>query len=116
MKDRIKNNISPSSLGLFDVHLEELEKKHIIKITVASGPEKPYHLRKFGLTERGCFIRIGSSAEQMSAKMIEETFSRKTRNSIGKIKSPKQTLTFEQLKIYYNETGLPILMISSLCL
>ena len=89
IKDRLKHNILPSCLGLFDIILEEQDEKEIIKIIVASGPEKPYYLRKYGMSEKGCFIRIGSAAEPMSAKMIENLFSKRIRNSIGKIKSGK---------------------------
>ena len=39
IKDRLKNNIEPSCLGLFDVHKETIEGKDIIKIIVASGQE-----------------------------------------------------------------------------
>ncbi len=65
IKDRIKNNIMPSALGIFDVIAEQHDGKDVIKITVASGPEKPYYLRKLGMSERGCFIRIGSASEPM---------------------------------------------------
>ncbi len=34
VKDRIKNNISPSAMGLFDVVVEENEGKEIIKIII----------------------------------------------------------------------------------
>lgn len=105
IKDRLKNNILPSCLGLFDVIHEIRQDKDILKITVASGPEKPYYLRKQGLSVKGCFIRIGSSSEPMPIRMIEELFAKRTRNSLGKIKSPRQDLTFEQLRIYYNEAG-----------
>ncbi len=44
----------------------------------------------------------------MSSRMIEELFARRTRNLIGKIRSHRQDLTFEQLKIYYNEAGFDI--------
>jgi len=37
--------------------------------------------------------------------MIESLFAKRARNSIGKIKSPKQSLTFEQLRIYYDSAG-----------
>ena len=40
--------------------------------------------------------------------MIEELFSKRTRNSIGKIISSRQDLTFEQLKIYYDAKGLQL--------
>ena len=78
IKDRLKHNISPSCMGLFDVVAEQKESKDIIKIIVAAGSEKPYFLRKFGMTEKGCFIRIGSAAEPMQQKMIDELFARRT--------------------------------------
>lgn len=105
IKDRLKNNVQPSILGLFDVIHETDNGKDRIKIIVASGPEKPYHLRKQGMSEKGCFMRIGSAVEPMPQRMIEELFASRTRNSIGNIKAPRQDLTFEQLKIYYNEAG-----------
>ena len=53
------------------------------------------------MSEKGTFIRVGTAAEPMPVKMIESLFAKRIRNSIGKIKSPNQNLTFEQLKIYY---------------
>lgn len=37
--------------------------------------------------------------------MIENMFARRTRNSIGRIRSNQQKLKFEQLRIYYEESG-----------
>ena len=105
IKDRLKNNILPSCLGLFDVVSEEKDGKTIIKIVIASGVEKPYYIRKYGMSEKGCFIRTGTSAEPMPQRMIDDLFSRRTRNSIGKIRSTRQDLTFTQLRIYYDEKG-----------
>lgn len=105
VKDRIKNNIAPSAMGLFDVVSEEKAGKDIVKIIVASGSEKPYFKKKYGMTEKGCFIRIGTAAEPMPQKIIETLFASRTRNSIGKITSPRQDLSFEQLSIYYQENG-----------
>lgn len=50
IKDRLKNNIQPSCLGLFDVRAEKRGEKYLIKIIIASGPEKPYFKRKYGMT------------------------------------------------------------------
>ena len=102
IKDRLKNNIMPSCMGLFDVSTETIESKDVIKITLASGTEKPYYIKKLGMSAKGTFIRIGTAAEPMPLKMIESLFAKRTRNSIGKIKSPNQNLTFEQLRIYYD--------------
>ena len=105
IKDRLKNNILPSCLGLFDVIHEVREDRDIIKVTLASGSEKPYYLRKYGMSEKGCFVRIGSASEPMSGRMIEDLFARRTRNSLGRMRSPQQSLNFEQLRIYYEEAG-----------
>jgi ATP-dependent DNA helicase RecG len=105
IKDRIKNNIQPSALGLFDVVLEVKDERDVIKVIVAGGQEKPYYLRKYGMTEKGCFIRIGSSSEPMSQDMIDSLYSRRIRNTIGKMESTRHNLTFEQLKIYYETRG-----------
>ena len=101
IKDRLKNNLLPSCMGLFDVAVENVDSKDVIKVTFASGTEKPYYIKKHGMSEKGTFIRVGTAAEPMPVKMIESLFAKRTRNSIGKIKSPNQSLSFEQLKIYY---------------
>ena len=108
IKDRIKHNISPSAMGLFDVVTDIQDGKEIIKIIVASGSEKPYFKKKYGMTEKGCFIRIGTASEPMPQGMIDKLFASRTRNSIGKIKSNRQDLSFEQLRIYYEEKGKPL--------
>lgn len=105
IKDRLKHNISPSILGLFDITVEEFNGEKVIKIIVASGSEKPYYIRKKGMSEKGCFIRIGSSSEPMNAKMIEELFSKRVRTTLRNIVSPRQDLSFEQLHIYYSSKG-----------
>ncbi len=45
--DRIKNNILPSTMGLFDIVSEIIENVPIIKIIVSSGLEKPYYIKRY---------------------------------------------------------------------
>jgi len=106
LKDRLKNNIQPSIMGLFEIIHEEVESKHIIRLVLAGGLEKPYYLKKYGMTEKGCFLRIGSACEPMPKDMIETLFGKRVRNTIGKMDSPRRDLSFEQLKIYYNSKNL----------
>jgi predicted HTH transcriptional regulator len=106
IKDRLKNNIKPSCMGLFDIITQNIDGKDVIKLIVASGYERPYYIAKKGMSEKGCFIRVGSAAEPMPVSMIETLFSKRTRNSIGNIVSRRQDLTFEQLKIYYEARGI----------
>ncbi len=108
IKDRIKNNIQPSTLGLFDVIVETIDDKEVIKVVISSGTEKPYYLRKKGRTPEGCYIRIGSSKERMTFDMIDEMYARRVKNSLKEIESPRQDLSFRQLKIYYEENGMKL--------
>ena len=103
IKDRIKNNIVPSTLGLFDCIVENKDNKLYIKIVIAEGVEKPYYLRGFGMSIDGCFIRVGSSIQSMPNELINKEINKRTRNSLRNIISPIQDLSFSQLKIYYEE-------------
>ncbi len=98
----------PSTLGLFDVAILEKDNKKYIKVIVARGNERPYYLKGMGMTPDSCFIRVGSSIQSMPNDMINNEFSKRTRNSLKNIISPKQDLTFSQLKIYYEEKGFSI--------
>lgn len=108
IKDRIKNNIQPSTLGLFDVMVETIDGKEVIKVVISSGTEKPYYLRKKGRTPEGCYIRVGSSKERMTERMIDDMYAKRIKNTLKEIDSPRQELTFNQLKIYYEEHGLKL--------
>lgn len=105
IKDRIKDNIMPSTLGLYDVVVLEENGKKYIKVIIARGNERPYYLKGMGMTPDSCFIRVGSAIQRMSSEMISNEFRRRTKNSLKNIISPKQDLTFSQLKIYYEEKG-----------
>jgi len=106
--DRIKNNVSPSVLGLFDVAVEKIDGTPVIKVIVSSGMEKPYYIRNQGRSERGCFIRIGSSVQPMTTQMIDDLYARHRPVSLGNIPAPRKGLTFEQLGIYYQAKALKL--------
>ena len=108
IKARIRNNVAPSPLGLFDVTTETIDETKVIKIFLASGSEKPYYKSKYGMSTKGCYIRVGTAAEPMDTNMIEYLFFHRVRNSLRNIKSPRQDLTFRQLHIYYDSKGLQL--------
>jgi predicted HTH transcriptional regulator len=101
--DRIRNNIRPTTLGLFDIVLKNIDGKDIIKVIVSCGQQRPYYIRKFGMSDLGCFVRVGSSTQPMTEQMIEEFLAKRQRTSLQTMLSPRQNLTFKQLLIYYEE-------------
>lgn len=108
VKNRIKSNIEPMTLGLFDIKVKSHDDKKYIHLTIAGGNARPYYIKKFGMTPKGCFKRIGSAAEPIDEKQIEKLYASRVRNSLLNMKSPKNNLKFSQLKIYYEEMGFAI--------
>jgi len=106
--DRIKNNIQPHTLGLFDILIENIDGTEVIKVIISSGIEKPYYLRKKGMSPEGCFLRVGSSKQHMTKEQIEAMYSKRIPHSLSNMRSPRQKLTFKQLEIYYNEQKLKL--------
>ena len=101
IKDRIRNGISPSPMGLFDVTMERIDGIPVIRVFVASGSEKPYYKTPLGMSPKGCYIRVGTAAEPMTQMMIDDLYARRARISLRNIPAPRQDLTFQQLQIYY---------------
>jgi predicted HTH transcriptional regulator len=101
ISQRLTDNVLPSAIALFDFTEEKGKKKHFLKITVASAPEKPYCLKHVGMTEAGCFVRNASGLENIPLKTIKALVSERTNATIGEKAATLQRLKFEQLKSYY---------------
>ncbi len=106
--DRIKNNILPSTLGLFDIVTEVVDGISVTKVIISSGLEKPYYIKNKGMSPNGCFMRLGTSTQPMSTSLIDELYSKRIHTTLRNIPAPRQDLTFAQLKIYYQERGLEL--------
>ncbi len=106
--DRIKNNILPATLGLFDIVTEVVENVPVIKILISSGLEKPYYIKSQGMSPSGCYTRVGTSSQPMTVAMIDDLYARRIHTTLRNIVSPRQDLKFAQLKIYYQERGLAL--------
>ena len=104
--DKVRNNISPSALGLFTVTPKMGDNgKAYILIKIAGGSEKPYHLNAYGMSPKGCFIRVGTQSASMTQAMIDTLYARRSLHTLKNTVSPRQTLTFTQLRIYYDGMG-----------
>ena len=109
VSDRIRNNILPTCLGLYDVYAEEDDGKTIVHVVVTRGTEKPYYLKRYGQSPAGCYIRVGSGVQPMTTAMIDQLYAGRVRNSLRNIPAPTTLkLSFQQLKIYYQEKGFEI--------
>ena len=105
IKGRLINNIRPGIMGLFDIFVEQHEDKFVVVINLAGGTAIPYYIKKYGRSDKGCFIRIGSASEPMTEEHIQSLMQRAQRVSLINIPSRHQDLTFNQLKIFYEGKG-----------
>ena len=105
LKDRIKNNVSPSAIGLFEAIPEKRGDLDVLHVVIASGNQKPYYVRKLGMCPEGCFVRVANSCLSLSEKQIFDLYSKRSRTSLTNMASPRQDLSFRQLRIYYDELG-----------
>ncbi len=103
---RIQAGILPSTLGLFDVVTEEVEGVPIVKVLVSGGIEKPYYIKSKGMSPSGCFVRVGTQCRMMTVQMTDNLYERRIHTTLRNILSPRQDLTFAQLRIYYQAAGL----------
>ena len=103
IKDRIKNNISPSALGLFEI-VTPPSNDHI-QIIVSGGNQRPYYIKKYGMCPEGCYVRVGTSVEKMSEEMILTLFQKRDKRTLRTIPSERQDLTFSYLKEAYEKKG-----------
>ena len=78
------------------------------KIVISSGLEKPYYIKGKGMSPSGCYMRVGTSTQPMPTVLIDELYAKRIHTTLRNIPSPRQDLTFAQLKIYYQERGLEL--------
>lgn len=108
ISDRIKNNILPVTLGLFEIRTEMVENVVVVKVVICSGTEKPYYIKNKGMSPSGCYMRIGSSSLPMAQNMIDEFYAKRIHTTLRSVIAPRQDLSFAQLKIYYEEKKLTL--------
>ncbi len=108
ISNRLNDGISPNILGYYSLKIIEEGSLKYIKLTIAEGNEKPYYIDKYGMSPKGCYIKLGTQTLPMTKKTIEHTFNKRVRNDLKAVPAPNQSLTFNQLKIYYEENGFEI--------
>lgn len=107
ISDVVTDRISPRCVEYIHQSRISLEGKDVIKIEVAKG-DKLYYIKKYGLSENGCYIRIGSTCKSLTPEEIADRYLKSLNakeKSIADIPSKKKNLTFKILKNYLLSSG-----------
>ena len=73
ISDVITDQISPRCVSFVNQYHETLEGKNIIKIEVKKGNQL-FYIKKYGMSEAGCYVRIGSSCKSLLPEEIQDRF------------------------------------------
>ncbi len=102
ISDIVTDQISPRCVSFVTPKRKTIEGKNIIRIDIKKGNQL-FYIKKYGLSENGCYIRIGSSCRSLLPEEIQDRFIKsltiKDINIID-IPSRKKHLTFKILKNY----------------
>ena len=102
ISDVITDQISPRCVSFVSQYHETFEGKNIIRIEVKKGNQL-FYIKKYGMSEAGCYVRIGSSCKSLLPEEIQDRFIKSLQiheQNIIDIPSRKKDLTFKILKNY----------------
>ena len=100
--DKISNMISDSIDPnlVFNIKMEIIKDNglNIIKIDVLKGTNRPYYLKKYGMTSEGVYLRLGATIRQATRDEIKKMIKEDDDYLFEDARSNKQELTFETVK------------------
>ena len=98
----ITDQISPRCVSFVFPKRDNIDGKDVIRIDVKKGNQL-FYIKKYGLSENGCYIRIGSSCRSLLPEEIQDRFIKSLsirETNIIDIPSSRKNLTFKILKNY----------------
>ncbi|MBO6262018.1 MAG: putative DNA binding domain-containing protein [Bacilli bacterium] len=102
------DQVSPRCIELVKTSLEDVGGYTVIKINVTQG-DKLFYIKKYGLSVKGCYIRVGSTTREMTDEEIMTKYeSNLPEPLMREYESPSQKLTFDILKTSLREHGFHI--------
>ena len=103
ISDVITDSISPRCIKYVRQHVITFQGNQVIEINITPDHSHLYYIKKYGLSERGVYVRDGSSSKPLYPDEIKERYT-KTLNVIEpdltEMPSKRKTLTFQILKNY----------------
>lgn len=99
--------ISPDAMSFVAVQPVVKAGKTCIEVVIEVGTNRPYYLRKAGMTSRGVYMRIGPSCQPMSQESILKMIDDNGVGSFEENRSLEQKLTFNTLNKKMAKMNMP---------
>lgn len=108
--DVISDTITPNAKSLIKNHIIIEDNKNVIEIEISKGVKPIYHIKKYGLSPKGCFLRLGSTCREMDEEEISQRYKLSLRGDdyLVDFESYFDNLSFQTFKIILSEHGFHI--------
>ena len=103
----IQNGIKPDLHSYTTVETLTEQGKQIIKICVAVGVKRPYHLADKGLKPSGVYVRHGVTSAPASEDWIRQAIRDCDGTAFDKARSINQNLTFDYAEKFFAKRNIP---------
>jgi ATP-dependent DNA helicase RecG len=70
VSNMIRDSLKPDITMFIKYSAEEMEEKHVVKVTVQKGTQCPYYIAGKGLRPEGVYVRQGSSSVPASEALF----------------------------------------------
>lgn len=95
----LKDSVKPDIMPFIRIQSVLEEEKHIIKIDIQVGTNRPYYLQEKGLKPSGVYVRKGTAAQPLSAEGIREMISQSSGRNYEDLRCLNQQLTFNYFEM-----------------
>lgn len=82
LSDIIMTQIEPVPTNLIESSIEFYEGKSILKISISKGFHSLYCIKKYGFSQMGCPIRIGTTSRELPQSEIEIRYKKRFESSL----------------------------------
>lgn len=101
----VRDSIKPD-LTMFVRYTAEMQDgKHIIRITIQKGTDRPYYLASKGLRPSGVYMRNGTSTDPATDTAIRKMIKETDGDTFENMRSLEQALTFSAAKAAFEKCG-----------
>ena len=103
----IRDAIKPDLAMFYDITVETVQNKKVVKITVNRGTARPYYLAAKGIRPEGVYVRQGASSVPASESAILSMIRETAGDSYEEARSLIQELTFNEADFVFENKQIP---------
>ena len=103
VSNMVRDSIKPDVTMFVHYETLEIDNKHVIKVSVQRGTNRPYYIAKKGLRPAGVYVRQGFSSVPSTDSAIRNMIKETDGDSYENMRSVNQKLTFDVARAEFSK-------------